>query len=114
MALKTNPHGNLPNICQVVVPSWWGRRGITGLPKGGEFFTAEFRIFYDFNKENVTIAVPCFFKTYFNFLSKISTQLQVSFSSELFKTSYIDCVVVICTFLSKAFFVWGVKHFFMS
>ena len=108
MALKTNQ--TLTGICQTFVkslfPSWWGRRGITGLPRGGEVFTTEFHIFYDFNKANLTIAVPCFFKTYFNSLSKISTQLQVSFSSEIFKTSYIHCVVVIFTFLSK--------HFFMS
>ena len=80
MALKTNQ--TLTGICQTFVkslfPSWWGRRGITGLPRGGEVFTTEFHIFYHFNKANLTIAVPCFFKTYFNSLSKISTQLQVN------------------------------------
>ena len=79
MALKTNQ--TLTEICQTFVkslfPSWWGRRGITGLPRGGEVFTTEFHIFYDFNKANLTIAVPCFFKTCFNSLSKISTQSQV-------------------------------------
>ena len=82
-----------------------GQVGITGLPKAGEFVTDEFHIFYHFNKENLIIIVQCFFKTFFT-IECFSFQNQdsiASFSSEIFKTSYIHCVVFICTFLSNHF-----------
>ena len=112
MGLKTNQ--TLAGICQTFVkslfPSRWGRRGITGLPKGGDVFTAEFHIFYDFNRENLTTAVPCFFKTYFNFFPK--SALNYKWVSVVKFLNFIYSLHTRYLHLFKPFL--GVKHFFMS